>query len=285
MRNRTQRRAAEREALKALRNQQRQNPATTQPPAQAKLTPEQAARELLEQIAAHPEYLDDDYMDEKERLQQNYFDALDSNDLDRMREASRLMKEGPKRKPSTMNTSKTINTTNNSAQNATKHGCCSESILIMKGENPADFKALETTWFKAYNPKDDAETEMVGQVVESKWYERRCLRKLAEMETRLMEESGSPLDWTEEQQKALARFQRYATARTNAVIKAIKALEDYRKNRTNEVIKTEKHEIKKQQAKRKAEDEMTVEECIKEMEEIAALRDQAQKMEEEFRNL
>ncbi len=176
-----------------------------------------------------------------------------------------------------MNTSET-NTNNNSAQNATKHGCCSESILIMKGENPADFKALETTWFKAYNPKDDAETEMVNKVVESKWYERRCLRKLAEMETRLMEESGSPLDWTEEQQKALARFQRYATARTNAVIKATKALEDYRKNSTNEVVKSEKHEIKKQQAKRKAEDEMTVEECIKEMEEIAALRDLAKNL-------
>jgi hypothetical protein len=112
---------------------------------------------------------------------------------------------------------------------------------------------------------------MVHKVVENKWYEKRCLRKLAEIETQLME-SGSPLDWTEDQQKALARFQRYATARTNAVIKAIKALEDYRKNRTNEIQKTEKHEIKKQQAKRKHEDEMSVEECIKEMEEIAELR-------------
>ena len=175
-----------------------------------------------------------------------------------------------------MNTGES-NNLNNSAQNATKHGCCSESILIMKTENPADFTALKTTWFKAYNPKDDAETEMVNKVVENKWYEKRCLRKLAEMETNLME-SGSPLDWTEDQQKALARFQRYATARTNAVIKATKALEDYRKNRTNEVIKTEKHEIKKQQAKRKAEDEMTVEECIKEMEEIAALRDLAKNL-------
>ena len=159
----------------------------------------------------------------------------------------------------------------NSAQNATKHGCCSESILIMKGENPADFNALQTTWLKAYNPKDAAETEMVHQLVEAKWYEKRCVRKLAEMETELMD-SGSPLTWTEDQQKALARFQRYATARTNAVIKATKALEDYRKNRTNEVVKAEKHEIKKQQARRKDEDDMTVEECMKEMEEIAELR-------------
>ena len=192
------------------------------------------------------------------------------------REAFKALRQNLRQNPGTpMETIITNMHTNesnsNSAQNATKHGCCSESILIMKTENPADFKALEITWFKAYNPKDAAETDMVHQLVESKWYEKRCTRKLAEMETELME-SGNPLTWTEEQQKALARFQRYATARTNAVIKATKALEDYRKNRTNEVVKSEKHEIKKQQAKRKDEDDMTVEECMKEMEEIAELR-------------
>jgi sigma-B regulation protein RsbU (phosphoserine phosphatase) len=173
MRNRTQRRAAEREAFKALRQSQRQRQNPSEPPMETIIT--------------------------------------------------------------NMNTNEAKN---NSAQNATKHGCCSESILIMKSENPADFKALETTWFKAYNPKDNAETEMVHQLVEAKWYEKRCNRKLAEMETELMD-SGSPFTWTEEQQKTLARFQRYATARTNAVIKATKALEDYRKNRTNEVVKSE----------------------------------------------
>jgi hypothetical protein len=176
--------------------------------------------------------------------------------------------------PSTMSKNEAAT---NSARNATKHGCCSESILIMKGENPADFNALETIWFKAYNPKDAAETDMVHQLVEAKWYEKRCTRKLAEMETELME-SGSPLTWTEEQQKALARFQRYATARTNAVIKATKALEDYRKNRNNEVVKSEKHEIKKQQAKRKDAEDMTVEECIRELEELGELRRQAKNL-------
>ena len=209
MSNRAQRRAAEREAFKALRQSQRQNPGTP-----------------METIITN------------------------------------------------MNTNEAKN---NSAQNATKHGCCSESILIMKSENIADFKALETTWFKAYNPKDAAETEMVHSLVEAKWYEKRCNRKLAEMETDLMD-SGSPFDWTEEQQKTLARFQRYATARANAVIKATKALEDYRKNRTNEVVKSEKHEIKKQQAKRKDAADMSVEECIQELEELGELRRQAKNL-------
>ena len=226
MPSRAERRAAEREALKALRQSQRQNPTTGKPPV-----------------------MDEAAIEAKRQILYQFINNTESN-------------------PSNMNTEER---TNNSAQNATKHGCCSESILIMKSENPADFKALETTWFKAYNPKDAAENEMVKQLVEAKWYEKRCTRKLAEMETELME-SGSPLTWTEEQQKALARFHRYATARTNAVIKATKALEDYRKNRTNEVVKAEKHEIKKQQAKRKDADEMSVAECLKEMEEIAELR-------------
>ena len=225
MPTRAERRAAEREALKALRQSQRQNPATGNPPV-----------------------MDEAAIEAKRQFLYNLINNTESNPS--------MNSEEP---------------TNNSAQNATKHGCCSESILIMKGENPADFKALQTTWLKAYNPKDAAETEMVHQLVEAKWYEKRCTRKLAEMETELMD-SGSPLTWTEDQQKALARFQRYATARTNAVIKATKALEDYRKNRTNEVVKSEKHEIKKQQAKRKDADEMSVAECLKEMEEIAELR-------------
>jgi hypothetical protein len=244
MRNRTQRRAAEREALKALRQSQRES--SGQPPVM-----DEAA------IAA-----------KRQRLAE-ILNALQSKDPE-------IIRKGFPERTISMNTNES-NNINNSARNATKHGCCSESILIMKGENPADFKALETTWFKAYNPKDAAETEMVHQIVESKWYEKRCLRKLAEMETHLMD-SGSPFEWTEDQQKTLARFQRYATARTNAVIKAIKALEDYRKNRTNEVQKTEKHEIKKQQAKRKDEKEMTIEECILELEQEGERRRQAKNL-------
>jgi hypothetical protein len=122
---------------------------------------------------------------------------------------------------------------------------------------------------------------MVQHLVESKWYEKRCLRKLAEMETHLMD-SGSPLDWTEEQQKTLARFQRYATARTNAVIKATKALEDYRKNRNNEVARVKKQEIAEQKADEKEGDEMSVEECLEEMEDLSELRRRTAEIEKEL---
>jgi hypothetical protein len=160
---------------------------------------------------------------------------------------------------------------NISSQNATKHGGCSEKHLILKDERLEDFHALENMWKTSYKPRDLAEHHMVEQLTRADWFFQRAERNMAEVEFGLME-SGSPADWTEEQEKKLLRMQRYLTARSNLLAKAKKALEDYRKNRTNEVQKAEKHEIKKQQAKRKDAKDMTVEECIKELEELGELR-------------
>ena len=273
MSNRAQRRAAEREALKALRKQQRQNPATVQPPAaQPALTPEQALawQELLDEVAANP--IDEDAIREKERLNQNRQDALESHDPDRIAEAFRQLQEGPKSiyrkanpspesKTSTMHTNQTK--TNNSAQNATKHGCCSESILIMKGEFRADYDSLEAFWLADYKPHTGGERQLVIEFVENSWFEKRAQRTLAKVEAGLMEKSDNPLDWSEADQKTLARFQRYLTARQNAVHKARKAIEDYRRNRHMEVIRSEKHIM----AIRKFENkEITAEECLQKME-------------------
>ncbi len=166
---------------------------------------------------------------------------------------------------------------NISSQNAIKHGGCSEKHLIVRDERIQDFEELEDMWMHSYQPRDAAEHHMVEQLTRADWFYQRAERNLAEVECELMN-AASPADWTEEQEKKLARMQRYLTARSNLLAKAKKALEDYRKNRTNEVVKAEKHEIVKQTAKRKEVDDMTVEECLQEMEEIAALRRQAEKL-------
>jgi hypothetical protein len=160
---------------------------------------------------------------------------------------------------------------NISSQNAIKHGGCSEKHLIVGDERLEDFESLESIWLSSYQPRDAAERHMVQQIARADWFFQRAERNFAEVEVGLMDLS-SPLDWTEEQEKKLARMQRYLTARANLLAKAKKALEDYRKNRTNEVVKAEKHEIVKKQAKRKDAEEMTVEECILELEEIGELR-------------
>jgi len=160
---------------------------------------------------------------------------------------------------------------NISSRNATKHGCCSEKHLIIGDESSEDYDNLEDMWMQSYMPRDLAEHHMVEQLARADWFFQRAERNMAEVEFGLME-SGSPADWTEEQAKKLLRMQRYLTARSNLLAKAKKAIEDYRKNRTNETVKAEKHEIVKQTAKRKAADEMSVEECLQEMEEIGRLR-------------
>ena len=160
---------------------------------------------------------------------------------------------------------------NTSSQNATKHGCCSEKHLIVGDERIEDFHALESTWRSSYKSRDAAEHHMIELLTRADWFFQRAERTLAHVEAELIE-SGSPTDWSEAQEKKLLRIQRYHTARNNALTKAKKAIEDYRKNRTAETVKAEKHEIVKQQAKRKDAKDMTVEECIRELEELGELR-------------
>jgi len=152
-----------------------------------------------------------------------------------------------------------------SARNATKHGCCSEATLILASENLQDYKNLEMIWLNAYRPQEAVDQHLVQQLVNADWFSQRAIRVLAEVEAQLFE--ISPLDWSDEQHTKLARFQRYQTARANAVIKARKAVEDYRKNRVNEVIKAERHKIYRE----KNEPELSVEDCVREMEETADL--------------
>jgi len=160
---------------------------------------------------------------------------------------------------------------NISSQNATKHGCCSEKHLIIRDEKLEDFNNLKDMWMTSYMPRDAAEHHMIELLTRADWFFQRADRALVQVEAEMME-SGDPTAWTEEQERKLLRIQRYHTARNNTFIKAKKAIEDYRKNRTNEIQKAEKHAIKKQQAKRKDAKDMTVEECILELEELGELR-------------
>ena len=111
---------------------------------------------------------------------------------------------------------------NISSQNATKHGGCSEKHLIIGDESSEDFEDLQSMWMQSYMPRDLAEHHMVEQLTRADWFFQRAERNMAEVEFGLME-SGSPADWTEEQEKKLLRMQRYLTARSNLLAKAKKS--------------------------------------------------------------
>jgi hypothetical protein len=127
-----------------------------------------------------------------------------------------------------------------SSRNALRHGCCSTETLILPTENEQDFKALESTWLKAYNPQSEAERHLVAELVQADWFLQRATRTYADMEAKLLAEQPNPLDWTEQQDRKLGRFLRYKTANFNIFLKCRKAVEDYRKARASEKMYDQK---------------------------------------------
>jgi hypothetical protein len=118
-----------------------------------------------------------------------------------------------------------------SSRNATKHGCCSLETLILPNEDIEDFKALESTWFQSYQPRDKAEVHLLNQLVQEDWLFQRSARTVAGIEAQLLAANPNPLNWDDTQHKTLARFLRYQTTHTNTVAKLRRAVEDYRRNR------------------------------------------------------
>ena len=62
-----------------------------------------------------------------------------------------------------------------SSQNALRHGLASGTILI-PGEDPAEFQALETALFDQYKPADPTQTILVHDMAKHHWLKDRALR-------------------------------------------------------------------------------------------------------------
>jgi hypothetical protein len=133
----------------------------------------------------------------------------------------------------------TIEGKNISSKNATKHGCCADSTLILKSENIEDFQALETAWFETYEPEAATEKHMVQELILADWFLQRANRTIANIEAELLDETPNPLHWTDQQHKTFNRFLRYQTTRSNTVNRCRKAVEDFFAKRDAEAIRDE----------------------------------------------
>jgi hypothetical protein len=138
---------------------------------------------------------------------------------------------------------------NSSSKNAMKHGCCAVDTLLMPHENMEDFKALEYTWCRAYEPSTEPERHLVAELVQADWFLQRATKAYADVEAALYAANPNPIDWTEAQERKLGRFLRYKTAHTNNVHKCRKAIEDYRKAKLSEKATTEKLNIAQERLK------------------------------------
>jgi hypothetical protein len=97
------------------------------------------------------------------------------------------------------------------------------------GESEKEFRNLERIWNEAYDPKNDSMRHMVTELVNADWLLQRATRTYLDIEAKLFAKSTNPLDWTEEEQRTLGRFQRYKTAAANHMARCKKVIEDYRK--------------------------------------------------------
>ena len=111
-----------------------------------------------------------------------------------------------------------------SSRNAVKHGCRSH-IVILPGENQHDFNDLYDRWMAAYQPEDDAQLELVEQLILSKWFLLRNERRYSEVEQDLAATAFA--DWEDAHHKKFQLALRYKTAAERSVTRAMRELESY----------------------------------------------------------
>jgi len=109
----------------------------------------------------------------------------------------------------------------NSSQNARKHGSTSK-VLILPGEDPADFDAIEAGWRKEFEPEGYQEERLVEILVLNDWFLKRAQRNLDEAEAEVFGGGG---DF-----HRVELMQRYKTTHERAFYRALNALQSLRKD-------------------------------------------------------
>ena len=77
--------------------------------------------------------------------------------------------------------------------NGLKSGLYAKS-LVLPGEDAAELEALAESSRRTYEPIGQAETDLVDQLIESTWMQRRCARLEAEVLNQLMSDESLPKD-------------------------------------------------------------------------------------------
>jgi len=145
-----------------------------------------------------------------------------------------------------------------SSQNATKHGCCSNK-LILPDEDEQEWKDLKQGWLDTYEPQTHAGLTLVCEVAVAQWLLLRARRRYNEAEQRVYAEQRDPLEWTAEQQKTIERFTRYRTTQERAFNRALSNVEGLRRSRSLESarLRIAEHRAEQLELKRHKTDEQT----------------------------
>ncbi|MGC2661130.1 MAG: hypothetical protein WA324_24510 [Bryobacteraceae bacterium] len=126
-----------------------------------------------------------------------------------------------------------------SSQNATKHGCRSQK-LILRHEDPAEYEALHQKWWDQYQPADHTAETLVTQLINNHWLLLRNSKRLEDVEWNMPED---PFEWQDEHHKMLHTFTRYKTAAERAFHKAFRTVETHIRHCARDKISMEKADL------------------------------------------
>jgi hypothetical protein len=138
-----------------------------------------------------------------------------------------------------------------SSQNATKHGLCSNR-LILPDEDPHEWNYLKEGWLYDYDPQSPTTFGLVLQAAEAQWLLLRARRRYNENEQKLYIEQRDPLLWNEQQQTQFDRFTRYRTTAERAFQRALRLVEDLRRQRSLETARMAHAEFRMMELERKS---------------------------------
>jgi hypothetical protein len=110
-----------------------------------------------------------------------------------------------------------------SSQNATKHGCRSQK-LILRHENPAEYEALHQKWWAEYQPSDHIEETLVQQLIDNHWFLKRASLRLEQVE---WEMPMNAKHWVESYRKQVETFTRYKTTAERAFYRTLREVQHH----------------------------------------------------------
>ena len=129
-----------------------------------------------------------------------------------------------------------------SSQNATKHGACSQALLL-PDEDPEEQQALFQMWLDDYNPTTGAAMTLIRNAATAQWLLLRQRRRYHEAEQCNYAEQPDPMHWTPEQHKRLQLFTRYLTTAERRFKRAFAMLESLRHSRVREELALRRVEL------------------------------------------
>jgi len=124
------------------------------------------------------------------------------------------------------------------SRNALTHGCTSKRLLL-PGDDPAEWEALQAQWLADYEPDKPTFRDQVLRAAEADWLLRRAMDRYCAAEQKLCKDEPDFLEWTEEQHKILERFGRYRTTAQRWFHRERGAAEQLRKARFSEGLRVE----------------------------------------------